>query len=83
MYRNSLTNKNRAIIEITSIYIKIDRASLIKREENVCIMRINCNTNEYKDISINGTKDSTSKWKDTNGDKLINDVISDSCENVF
>ena len=45
-------------------------------------MQINCITNKFKDISINGKKNLNAKWEAPNRDKLINDVISDSCENV-
>ena len=45
-------------------------------------MKINCLTNEFKDISVNGKKNLTAKWQVSNGDKLLDDVISDSCENV-
>ena len=43
-------------------------------------MKINCMTNKFKDISVNGKKNLTTKWRDPNGDKLLDDVISDSCE---
>ena len=46
------------------------------------IMKINCMTNKFKDISVNGSKNLSAKWEDPNGDKLLDDVISDSCENV-
>ncbi len=45
-------------------------------------MRINCLTNKFKDISVNGKKNLTSKWEDPNGDKLILDVISYGCKNA-
>ena len=45
-------------------------------------MRINCLTRKFKDVSVNGKKNLTAKWLDTNGDKLLDEVISDSCENV-
>ena len=45
-------------------------------------MEINCLTNEFKDISVNGKKNLTAKWEGTNGDKLLEDVILDSCENA-
>ena len=45
-------------------------------------MEINCLTNKFKDISVNGKKNLTAKWEDPNGDKLLDDVISDSCKNV-
>ncbi len=45
-------------------------------------MEINCLTNKFKDISVNGKKNISAKWEYPNGDKLINDVISDICKNV-
>ena len=33
-------------------------------------------------ISVNGQKNLSSKWEGPNGDKLINDLITDSCKNV-
>ena len=45
-------------------------------------MRIDCLTNQFKDVSVNGKKNLEAKWEDPNEDKLINDVISYSCKNV-
>ena len=45
-------------------------------------MRINCLTNKFKDISVNGKKNLTAKWQDPKGDKLLDDLILDSCKNV-
>ena len=45
-------------------------------------MKINCLTYKFKDISVNGKKNLRAKWEAPNGDKLINDVISDRCKNV-
>ena len=53
-----------------------------KKEESIYRMRINCVTNKFKDISVNGKKNLSAKWEDPNGDKLLDDVISDSCKNV-
>jgi len=39
-------------------------------------------TNKFKDISVNGKKNLSAKWEDTNGDKLLDDLISDGCKNV-
>ena len=33
-------------------------------------------------VIVNGKKNLSAKWEDPNGDKLLDDVISDSCENV-
>ena len=45
-------------------------------------MKINCLSNKFKDISVNGEKNLSAKWEDPHGDKLIIDVISESCKNV-
>ena len=79
---DSLIIKGKGIIEITTKYSKIDPESLKEIEENIYAMKINCLTNEFKDISVNGKKNLSAKWEDPNGDKLLDDAISDSCENV-
>ena len=80
--RDSIDIRGKGIIEITTKYLKIDSSSLKETEENIYTMRINCITNKFKDISVNGKKNLTAKCEDPNGDKLLDDVISDSCENV-
>ena len=79
---DSLIIKGKGIIEITTKYLKIDPESLKEIEENIYAMKINCLTNEFKDISVNGKKNLTAKWQASNGDKLLDDVILDSCKNV-
>lgn len=80
--RDSLNIKDNGTIEITTKYLKIDTNSLKKIEENIYVMRINCLTNEFKDISVNGKINLTAKWEAPKGDKLLDDVILDSCKNV-
>ena len=80
--RDSIDIKEKGIIELTTKYIKIDSSTSKEIEENIYIMKINCMTNKFKDISVNGKKNLSAKWEDPNGDKLLDDVISDSCENV-
>ena len=80
--RDSIDIKGKGIIELTTKYIKIDTNTSKKIDENIYIMKINCLTNKFKDISVNGKKNLSAKWEDPNGDKLLDDVISDSCENV-
>ena len=80
--RDSIDIEEKGIIELTTKYIKIDSSTSKKIEENIYIMKINCMTNKFKDISVNGKKNLSAKWEDTNGDKLLDDLISDSCENV-
>ena len=80
--RDSIDIEEKGIIELTTKYIKIASSTSKEIEENIYIMKINCMTNKFKDISVNGKKNLSAKWEDPNGDKLLDDVISDSCENV-
>ena len=80
--RDSIDVEEKGIIELTTKYIKIDPSDSKEIEENIYIMKINCLTNKFKDISVNGKKNLSAKWEDPNGDKLLDDVISDGCENV-
>ena len=80
--RDSINKKNKGMIELTTKYIKINTTTSKIIEDNIYIMKIDCLTNKFKDISVNGKKDLTAKWKEPNGDKLLDDLISDSCKNV-
>ena len=80
--RASLNSKDKEIIEIRTKYLKINSNSSKNNEENIYIMRINCLTNKFKDISANGKEIINAKWENPNGDKLIIDLISESCKNV-
>ena len=80
--RDSFDIEEKGIIEVTTKYIRIDSSTSKEIEENIYIMKINCITNKFKDVSVNGKKNLSAKWEDPNGDKLLDDLISDSCENV-
>ena len=80
--RDSINIEEKGIIKLTTKYIKIAHSTSKEIEENIYIMKINCMTNKFKDISVNGKKNLSAKWEDPNGDKLLDDVISDSCRNV-
>ena len=80
--RESIDIKGEGIIELTTKYLKIDTNTSKVIEENIYKMNINCLTNKFKDISVNGKKNLNAKWEAPNGDKLLGDTISDSCENV-
>ena len=80
--RDSIDIEEKGIIELTTKYIKFDSSTSKEIEENIYIMKINCITNKFKDVSVNGKKNLSAKWEDPNGDKLLDDLISDSCENV-
>tara|TARA_Y100001968_G_C18795172_1_gene453067 strand:+ start:101 stop:538 length:438 start_codon:yes stop_codon:yes gene_type:complete len=80
--KDSLDIKPEGIIELKTKYLKTDTKNSKKKEVNIYIMQINCLTAEFKDISVNGKKNLTTKWEDPNGDKLLDDLISNSCKNV-
>ncbi len=79
---NSLTTKDKGEIEITTKYLKLDANTSKEIEENIYTTRINCTSNRYKDISVNGKNILSAKWLDPNEDKLIIDVISETCKNA-
>ena len=74
---DSLIIKDKGIIEITTKYLRIDPESSKEIEENIYAMKINCLTNKFKDIAVNGKKNLNAKWEVSNGDKLLDDVIFD------
>ena len=80
--RNSINRAGKELIELTTKYLIIDPHTSKEIEEKIYTMRINCLTNKFKDISVNGKKNLTAKWDEPNGDKLLNDVITYSCKNV-
>ena len=80
--RESLKSTGKGIVEIKTKYLKIDTYTSNEIEENIYLMKINCLTNEFKDISVNGKKILTAKWEAPNGDKLLDDLILNSCKNV-
>ena len=80
--RDSIDIKRKGIIDLTTKYIKIESNTSKKIKEHIYTMEINCLTNKFKDISVNGKRNLTAKWENFNGDKLLDDVITDSCENV-
>ena len=80
--RDSIDIEEKGIVELTTKYIKLNSNTSKEIEENIYIMKINCITNKFKDVSVNGKKNLSAKWEDPNGDKLLDDLISDSCENV-
>ena len=79
---DSINNKSKGVLEITTKYLKFDTNNSKEVEENIYIMEINCLTNKFQDISVNGKKNLIAKWEDPNGDILLDDVISYSCKNV-
>ena len=61
--RDSLDKKGNGIIEVTTKYLQIDTNTSKEIDENIYITKINCLTNKFKDISVNGKKSLTEKGK--------------------
>ena len=70
--------KNNEISVLTKYY-ENPSSSKKKGETNLYVMRINCSSREYKDISVNGLPNYRAKWKISNNDELIDVVIDKSC----
>ena len=60
---DSINIEEKRIIELTTKYIKIAPSTSKEIEENIYIMKINCMTNKFKDISVNGKKNLTANGK--------------------
>ena len=80
--KDSLIIKDKGIVEIKTKYLITNAVSSKTSEEYIYTMQINCTTNKYKDISVNGKNNLRAKWEDPDGDKLIMDIIKVSCNNV-
>ena len=73
--------KNNELNVLTK-YFKNPTEDKVKGETNLYLMRINCNSREYKDISVNGIPSFKAIWKTSNNDELIDVVIDKSCSEI-
>ena len=73
--KDLINNNYKEVLEIKTKYVTIDKNNSKKIEESIYTMKINCLTNQFKDISVNGKNNLRAKWEGPNGDKLISDVI--------
>ena len=70
--------KNNEISVLTKYYSNpSDNES--KGTTSLYTMRINCDTNNYKDTSVNGIPKFKAKWESSNNDELIDIVIEKAC----
>ena len=70
--------KNNELTVLTKFF-KNSSDSSEEGELSLYVMRINCENENFKDISINGIPQFNSKWKISNNDELIDVVIEKSC----
>tara|TARA_B100000212_G_scaffold329934_1_gene295711 strand:+ start:519 stop:911 length:393 start_codon:yes stop_codon:yes gene_type:complete len=75
----SIKNYKNNEISVLTKYYENPSSSKKKGETNLYVMRINCSSREYKDISVNGLPNYRAKWKISNNDELIDVVIDKSC----
>ena len=78
--RGSIRKHQNNEISILTRYFEAPQESEIKGEKLLYVMRINCETKEFKDTSINGMPNLNAKWTSSNNDELIDIVINKSCE---
>ena len=69
-------------ISVLTKYYQNPNKEKVKGETNLYVMRINCETREYKDISVNGIPSFKAQWKTSNDDELIDVVIDKSCNEI-
>ena len=73
--------KNNELSVLTKYFQNPSKVK-VKGETNLYVMRINCDSREYKDISVNGIPNFQAKWKTSNDDELIDVVIDKSCSKI-
>ena len=69
-------------ISVLTKYSQNPNKENVKGETNLYVMRINCDSREFKDISVNGIPSFKAKWKTSNNDELIDIVIDRSCTEI-
>ena len=78
----SIKKINSKEISVLTKYFQNPSKVNIKGETNLYVMRINCDSREYKDISVNGIPNFKASWKNSNDDELIDVVIDKSCSEI-
>ena len=78
----SIKKINNNEISVLTKYFQNPNKEKVKGETNLYVMRINCETREYKDISVNGIPSFKAQWKTSNDDELIDVVIDKSCNEI-
>ncbi|ABM72007.1 conserved hypothetical protein [Prochlorococcus marinus str. MIT 9515] len=70
-------------ISVLTKFFKNPKDSSDKGQLSLYVMRINCDDNRFKDTSINGIPQLSSKWQTSNNDELIDVVIEKSCSEII
>ena len=78
----SIKKINNNELSVLTKYFQNPSKEKLKGETNLYVMRINCDSREYKDISVNGIPSFKAKWNTSNDDELIDVVIDKSCNEI-
>ncbi len=79
----SIKRLNNSELSVLTKYYENPNKVRATGKTNLYVMRINCDNNYFKDISINGISNLNSKWMSSNNDELIDIVIERSCSEEF
>ncbi len=80
--RGSIKEYPNNEISILTRFFETPKEPETKGKKLLYVMRINCETKEFKDTSINGMPNLKAKWRSSDNDELIDIVISKSCEEI-
>ena len=75
----SINVLNNEEISVLTKFYENPKDSSDKGKLSLYVMRINCDSNTFKDTSLNGIPQLSSKWQTSNNDDLIDAVIEKSC----
>ena len=78
--RGSIRKYPNNEVSILTRFFEAPKEPENKGKKLLYVMRINCETKEFKDTSINGIPNLKAKWTSSNNDELIDIVINKSCE---
>lgn len=79
----SIKEINNGELTVLTKFLKNPKESSDKEQLSLYVMRINCNDKTFKDTSINGMPQFSSKWQNSNNDELIEVVIEKSCSEII
>ena len=80
--RGSIKEYPNNEISILTRFFETPKEPETKGKKLLYVMRINCESKEFKDTSINGMPNLKAKWRSSDNDELIDIVINKSCEEI-
>ena len=80
---SSMKLNSKDNIELISIFKPYNTLNESEDKQELFTMEIDCKRFLYRDNSINGVINTNAKWKESNGDSLIEEVIRISCSREY